>query len=42
MLIDQTGRIGKKRRQEVQVVQGEQENAENKKAHSSTFLPRAQ
>ena len=42
MLIDQTGCIGKKRIQEVQVVQGEQENAEKKKAHSSTFLPRAQ
>ena len=42
MLIDQAGCIGRKTKQGVQVVQGEQGNAGNKKALSSTFLPRAQ
>ena len=42
MLIDQAGYIGRKTKQGVQVVQGEQGNAGNKKAISSTFLPRAQ
>ena len=42
MLIDQAGGIGRKTKQEVQVMHVEQENAGKVEAHFSTLLPRAQ